>query len=160
MVESGRADVDGKSTVMPWLGSGFEACRPLEYGSLARGPGVTESIATGALEHDVLSRLWLMEKPATPREVLDALDSDLAYTTILTILTHLWRKGLVNRRRRGRAYEYAPALSEAELAAQRMQAALGATSDRKAALIGFARSLSAREARALRELLGASRGRG
>ena len=121
---------------------------------------MTESIVTGALEHEVLSRLWLMEEPATPREVLDALDSDLAYTTILTILTHLWRKGLVNRRRRGRAYEYSPALTEADLTAQRMQAALGTTSDRKAALTGFARSLSAREARALRELLDPSRGRG
>jgi predicted transcriptional regulator len=118
---------------------------------------MTENIATGALEQEVLSQLWLMNEPATPGEVLDALDSDLAYTTIMTVLTHLWQKGLVNRRRRGRAYAYSPALTEADLTAQRMQAALGAASNRKAALTGFARSLSAREARALRDLLDPSR---
>jgi predicted transcriptional regulator len=107
----------------------------------------------GALEHEVLSQLWTMDEAATPAEVLDALDSDLAYTTIMTILSRLWQKGLVTRERRGRAYAYAPSVTEAELTAQRMQAALSAASDRRAALSGFARSLSAREAKALRTLL-------
>lgn len=107
----------------------------------------------GALEHEVLSQLWIMDEAATPAEVLDALDTDLAYTTIMTILSRLWQKGLVTRERRGRAYAYAPSVTEADLTAQRMQAALNAASDRKAALTGFARSLSAREARALRALL-------
>ncbi len=111
---------------------------------------------TGALEHEVLSQLWVMDEAVTPSEVLEALDTDLAYTTIMTILTRLWQKGLVTRERRGRAYAYAPALSEADLTAQRMQAALDAASDRKAALTGFVRSLSAREARALRALLGSN----
>ena len=31
---------------------------------------------------------------ATPREVKDALAGDLAYTTVMTILARLWRKGL------------------------------------------------------------------
>ena len=115
----------------------------------------------GALEHEVLSQLWTMDEPATPAEVLDALDTDLAYTTIMTILSRLWQKGLVTRERRGRAYAYSPSVTEADLTAQRMQAALGEASDRNAALTGFARSLSAREARALRALLdsGAARRR-
>lgn len=107
----------------------------------------------GSLEHDVLSQLWTMNEAATPAEVLEALDSDLAYTTIMTILSRLWQKGLVSRERRGRAYAYAPSVSEADLTARRMQAALNAASDRSAALTGFARSLSAREAKALRALL-------
>ncbi len=110
---------------------------------------------TGELEHEVLSALWTMDEAATPAEVLDALDSDLAYTTIMTILTRLWQKELVTRERRGRAYAYAPAVTEAELTAQRMQAILAEASDRKAALSGFARSLSAREARALKAALDA-----
>jgi predicted transcriptional regulator len=109
----------------------------------------------GALEHEVLSQLWITAEAATPAEVLEALDTDLAYTTIMTILSRLWQKGLVTRERRGRAYAYAPSVSEAEFIAQRMQAALDAASDRKAALTGFARSLSPREAQALRKLLDA-----
>ena len=114
---------------------------------------MNERRATGELEYEVLSQLWRMDRAATPAEVLDALETDLAYTTIMTILTRLWQKGLVTRRRRGRAYAYLPAVSEADLTAQRMQDLLAAASDRRAALSGFVRSLSAREARALRELL-------
>ena len=101
----------------------------------------------------MLSLLWVRDEPVTPAQVLDALEVDLAYTTIMTILTRLWQKGLVTRERRGRAYAYAPAVTEAEFTAQRMQAALDAASDRKAALTGFVRSLSAGEARAVRALL-------
>lgn len=114
---------------------------------------MTDRRSLGALEHEVLSQLWVTDDPATPAEVLDALDTDLAYTTIMTVLSRLWQKGLVTRERRGRAYAYAPSLTEADLTAQRMQDALRAASDRKAALTGFARSLSAREARSLRALL-------
>jgi predicted transcriptional regulator len=110
----------------------------------------------GALEHEVLSQLWIMDESATPAEVLEALDTDLAYTTIMTILSRLWQKGLVTRERRGRAYAYAASVTEADFTAQRMQVALSAASDRKAALSGFARSLSAREAAALRALLDSS----
>lgn len=107
----------------------------------------------GALEHEVLSQLWIKDEAATPAEVLDALDADLAYTTIMTILTRLWQKGLVRRQRAGRAFAYEPALSEADLTAQRMRASLDSASDQRAALTRFVRELSAREARTLRTLL-------
>jgi predicted transcriptional regulator len=107
----------------------------------------------GALEHEVLSELWALSKPATPAVVLDALGVDLAYTTVMTILTRLWQKGLVTRKRSGRAYAYSPAFSEAELTARRMRATLATASDQKAALSRFVGSLSAREARTMRALL-------
>jgi predicted transcriptional regulator len=114
----------------------------------------------GSLEHEVLGQLWAFDAPATPGEVLAALDIELAYTTIMTILARLWEKGLVTRTRRGRAYAYAPTMSEAELTARRMRDTLEAASDRKAALSEFVDSLSAREVRAVRELLGAAKRRG
>jgi predicted transcriptional regulator len=116
----------------------------------------------GALEHEVLSELWALGEPATPADVLDALDTNLAYTTIMTILTRLWEKDLVTRERRGRAYAYTPALTEAELTARRMRETLAAASDQKAALSRFVGTLSAREARSLRALLegGATRRKG
>jgi predicted transcriptional regulator len=110
----------------------------------------------GALEHEVLSELWSLGEPATPADVLDALQTNLAYTTIMTILSRLWEKGLVTRKRRGRAYAYSPVLTEAELTAQRMRETLAAASDQKAALSRFVGSLSARETRSLRALLGDS----
>jgi predicted transcriptional regulator len=114
---------------------------------------VTERRAIGALEQEVLASLWAADSPATPAEVLRALDDDLAYTTVMTILTRLWDKGLVTRTRKGRAYAYAPTRSEAELAAERMHNLLAAASDRKAALTEFVGSLPARDARTLRALI-------
>ena len=52
----------------------------------------------------MLAHLWGKGSPATPGEVQDAVGRDLAYTTIMTILTRLWHKGLVERHRDGRAY--------------------------------------------------------
>jgi predicted transcriptional regulator len=108
----------------------------------------------GALEQEVLLQLWSLGHPATPAEVLDQLDEDLAYTTVMTILTRLWQKRLVVRRRRGRAFEYEPSVSEAELTARRMHESLAAASDPKAALVTFVGTLSSTQARALRSLLG------
>ena len=79
----------------------------------------------GALEAEVLECLWSLKTAASPGDVMEAIDADLAYTTVMTILTRLWQKGLVSRAKNGRAYEYAPLVSEAELTAQRMQAHLG-----------------------------------
>jgi predicted transcriptional regulator len=110
----------------------------------------------GELEHDVLVQLWAMPDGGTPADVLEALGESLAYTTVMTILSRLWQKGLVDRERRGRAYLYRPKVSEAELAANRMRASLLNASDRKKVLSHFVEGLSAREARTLRALLDGS----
>ena len=107
----------------------------------------------GELESEVMSRLWAADGALTPAEVRDALDGTLAYTTVMTILGRLWEKGLAQRERRGRAYAYWPAVTEAELAAQRMRATLERTRDRESALARFVDELSARDARALRRIL-------
>ncbi len=108
----------------------------------------------GALEAEVLGVLWKLREPATPSDVLAALNTDLAYTTIMTTLTRLWEKELVTRQRRGKAYVYVAARSEAELTAERMHRTLAATGNRRAALLKFVDTLSRSETRALRDLLG------
>ncbi len=110
----------------------------------------------GALEGEVLAYLWKRRDPATPGEVLEAIDPGLAYTTVMTILTRLWRKGLVERHRSGRAYAYAPELTEADYAAQRMRAALAKTHDRRATLASFTDGLTKRDLQTLRGILDAS----
>lgn len=118
---------------------------------------MVERRAMGALEAEVLGHLWERGEPATPGEVQAAVGQDLAYTTVMTILTRLWQKGLVERHRDGRAYAYAPKLSEAEYAAQRMQAVLGAASDRQAVLSTFTEGLPKRDVALLRQLLDGSK---
>ncbi len=109
--------------------------------------------ADGELETDVLRALWHLDRPASPAEVIDEMQTDLAYTSIATILTRLCDKGLATRSRAGRAYVYAAASSEADLTAQRIRSVLDAASDRQSALAGFAQSLDPAEAAQLAALL-------
>ena len=108
---------------------------------------------TGSLEADVLAFLWSRGGPTTPREVLDGLGLDYAYTTVLTILSRLWQKGLLERERVGRAYAYRPKLTESESVAQDMQTALTRTRNRAEALNRFVGGLSKHDADVLRRLL-------
>lgn len=106
----------------------------------------------GALERDVLRALW-DGGSMTPREVRELLDTDLAYTTVMTVLTRLYEKRLVARERRGRAFAYRSCVSESELVGRRMRAELEASGDRSSALSGFVGALEAGDIRALRQLL-------
>ncbi len=107
----------------------------------------------GALEGEVLECLWSFDSAATPADVIEAMETELAYTTVMTILARLWQKGLVERHKIGRAYAYRPVISEAELTAQRMQAHLAGAGNRKAALMKFVETLPDRDARVLRATL-------
>lgn len=64
------------------------------------------------LEMEIMSVLWATG-PANVAAVQEALPGDppLAYTTVQTMLNILHRKGKVKRTLKGRAYEYAPAVS-------------------------------------------------
>ena len=109
--------------------------------------------AMGSLEAEVLDVLWRSGEAMTPSQVLDELGTGLAYTTVMTILSRLHKKGLVDRSRVGRAYAYLPKLSEAELAAERMRSMLTSTSDKRATIGRFVDALSEREAESLRAAL-------
>lgn len=110
----------------------------------------------GALERDIMVVLWDADEPLTPGEVLEQLDLDLAYTTVMTVLGRLHEKGRVDREQRGRAFAYSAAVSESGLAVEQMNAVLSATTDREGALGGFVGGLSRRDRAALRRLLGGS----
>lgn len=121
--------------------------------ALTRGGDVAGRRPTGSLEADVLAFLWSRGGPTTPRDVLDGLGTDLAYTTVLTILYRLWQKGLLQREREGRAYAYSPKVTEAEYVASNMRAVLTRTQDRAEALNQFVGGLTKRDADLLRQLL-------
>ena len=110
----------------------------------------------GALEAEVLARLWDAAGPATPGDVAKVLHGSPAYTTVMTVLTRLWKKGLVERELRGRAYAYRPTVSEADLAARRMHETLDRAADREGALARFADTLARGDQVVLRRALPAA----
>jgi predicted transcriptional regulator len=68
----------------------------------------------GPLEQQLLSALWMRES-ATVREILDAGDIKLAYTTVMTTLDRLFKKQLLNRTAEGRAFRYSPRYTQEQL---------------------------------------------
>jgi predicted transcriptional regulator len=108
----------------------------------------------GDLERVVMDMLWERREPASVRDVARALaDRDLAYTTVMTVLDRLAKKGFARRERAGRAWLYTPAASREAYVAQLMLDALDLTGDRGAALVRFARSVPGNDADLLRETL-------
>jgi predicted transcriptional regulator len=63
--------------------------------------------ALGHLERDVMEVVWQQEQ-TTVRDVQAALARPVAYTTVMTTLDRLFKKGFVDRSRSGRAFVYRP----------------------------------------------------
>jgi predicted transcriptional regulator len=116
---------------------------------------MSRRLARGELEARVMDALWSEGEWLSAADVQKLLKRrpQLAYTTVMTILVRLWEKGMVDRRRAGRAYLYRPISSRDEWAAQRMHAMLENASDRSAALGHFVHEISRAEANQLRRLL-------
>jgi predicted transcriptional regulator len=107
----------------------------------------------GSLEQTVLEVLAGSDRALTPAEVRDRLGGDLAYTTVMTVMTRLTEKGLLVRQRSGRGYAYAAITDEAELAARQMQKALDSHDDRAAVLARFVGALQPGDESVLADLL-------
>jgi predicted transcriptional regulator len=105
----------------------------------------------GELEAEVMKRLWTRAAPAAVRDVFDDLrrERTIAYTTVMTVLDNLYRKGWVRRELEGRAYRYEPIITAEEYSAELMRRALGASGDPVSAFTHFLRRMSPEEMRAL-----------
>ena len=110
--------------------------------------------AAGELEAAVLAVLQAAGSPLSPAEVRDRLGGGLAYTTVVTILSRLHGKGVLDRRKAGRSFRYAPADDQAGLAARRLARMLDAEPDREAVLARFVSGLSGADEELLRRALG------
>ena len=105
-----------------------------------------------------MARLWDAGTPLTVRQVHELLapHRDLAYTTVMTVLDRLAKKGVVRQERADRAYRYAPVQTREEMTAALMVEALGAAPDgaaRDAALVHFVGRVGPEAAAALRAAL-------
>ena len=100
-----------------------------------------------------MERLWSWERPVVVREVLEDLQRDrtIAYTTVMTVLNNLHRKGFVVREKNGRAYRYRPTHSREEHTATVLEQVLAGSGDRGAALLHFVEKMPADEIARLRE---------
>ncbi|MFI6686422.1 BlaI/MecI/CopY family transcriptional regulator [Streptomyces sp. NPDC050485] len=109
---------------------------------------------SGALEAEVLGLLHDAGEPLIPRQVRDRLGGDLAYSTVVTVLSRMYDKGLLRRIQQGRAFAYAPDADAPGLAARRMRQVLEDGGDREAVLTRFVDDLSSGDEALLRRLLG------
>jgi predicted transcriptional regulator len=68
----------------------------------------------GPLEQRLLEALWA-RRSATVRELVNDGCPELAYTTVMTTLDRLFKKGVLTRTEDGRAFRYAPQFSREEM---------------------------------------------
>ena len=98
----------------------------------------------GALEAEVMELAWSRGDWIGVNDMLAALEGQQrAYTTVMTIVTRLCEKGLLERRRQGRGFVYRPALSKEDVAARALRDVLAATEDPAAVLARFVDDLEA-----------------
>jgi predicted transcriptional regulator len=71
----------------------------------------------GPLEIHVLDSLWRRTTPAAVKDIQPDFPS-IAYTTLMTTLDRLYRKGVLTREKSGRAFYYRPISTRAELKSQ------------------------------------------
>jgi predicted transcriptional regulator len=109
----------------------------------------------GELEAVIMDRLWEQGRPMLVREMVEDLHGQrpLAYTTVMTVMENLHRKGWLRRERDGRAWRYEPTGSRSGYTAGLMNDALATSSDRRTALAHFVLQMSPHDAALLREAL-------
>lgn len=109
----------------------------------------------GNLETEVMERTWARGEISV-RDLHQELAGRLAYTTVMTTLDRLYKKGMLSRRKLGKAYLYSPAFTKVEYQGQLTQHVLGvALEDRKysgAVLSRFVDAVTAADAKMLDQL--------
>jgi len=68
----------------------------------------------GSLERQTLEQVW-SRKEVVVRDVVDAFGERFAYTTVMTTLDRLYKKGYLTRRKDGRAFVYSARWSREDL---------------------------------------------
>ncbi|MHB9053211.1 MAG: BlaI/MecI/CopY family transcriptional regulator [Thermoleophilia bacterium] len=110
----------------------------------------------GDLETDIMEILW-RKNQASVREVHETLakERNIAYTTVMTVMSRLAEKGLLRREQQGRAYLYAPTQTRDEFCSETIstvvQGLIGGFGE--PVLSQFVDSVSAQDADQLDELV-------
>ena len=75
-----------------------------------------KSLVLGDLEQEVLSIIWDSRKPTSVREVLKIIKGDYAYTTIMTVMSRMEKKGILKRIQKGKSFLYFSTQNKSEYA--------------------------------------------
>lgn len=114
-------------------------------------------IKLGPLEDQVMRLLWSKETMMTVREVsamyVEVHHENLSYTTIATVLSNLYAKGVVDRQRQGRSWTYWATGTCSDLAATMMHDAFEISRHVERTMSCFVGTLTEEEARALHKAL-------
>jgi predicted transcriptional regulator len=109
------------------------------------------------LEADIMESLWAGGE-MTVREVMDELNAqsspERAYTTFMTVMARLDRKGLLTRRREGKTDIYRPVMTRDEYLGVRAETEVSALVEQfgEIALTQFARQMAGLDPARRREL--------
>ena len=90
---------------------------------IARSSPAAQQLSLGRLEFDLMQILWSRGE-SNVRDVIQQLDRPLAYTTVMTTLDRLYKKGLLDRRMPERAFLYSARLSSQEWERRRAESIL------------------------------------
>ena len=114
----------------------------------------------GDLEAVIMHRVWEHAEPVTVRELFDELSAKrtIAYTTVMSTMDNLHRKGWLDRVKEGKAYRYTATASREEYSARLMREALADGGDAEAVLSHFVAQIDSGESEALRSVLRKLRG--
>ncbi|MEO8425264.1 MAG: BlaI/MecI/CopY family transcriptional regulator [Actinomycetota bacterium] len=108
----------------------------------------------GPLERSIMEVVWDRDDDVTVRDLLDTPDTrELAYTTVMTVMDRLWRKGLLSRGRAGRAYVYRFRITREQYVSGLVGQVLASAQDRRTVLLGFVRGVSESDREELRKLI-------
>ena len=109
----------------------------------------------GTLESELMERIWERGETSV-RDLHQELAPKLAYTTVMTTLDRLYKKGILDRRAVGRAFYYTPKTSKQEYNQQLTQhllgIAIGEAGSQQAVLSSFVDYVSESDRRLLDDL--------
>ena len=116
----------------------------------------------GELEAVIMDRVWEHGSPVTVRDVFDELlrERVIAYTTVMSTMDNLHRKGWLARDKEGKAYRYTAVASREEYSARLMREAMAEAGDTEAVLSHFIAQMDGEQSQVLREVLDKLTGRG
>lgn len=112
----------------------------------------------GDLEAAIMDVMWAAGGPLRVREVADELNQNrpLAFNTVQTVMEILFRKGWLDRQKRGRAYWYVAVRSREDYVAGLLGEALAVARDPAATLVRLVEDLEPGEIARLRVALDAA----
>jgi predicted transcriptional regulator len=109
----------------------------------------------GELEAAVMERVWTRAGETTVRAVFEDLRQErtIAYTTVMTTMDNLHRKGWLARKRAGKAFRYWATHSREEYGARLMREALDASGNPELVLTHFLERMSDADSARLQDVV-------